>query len=160
MVLKLTDKKSDSNFKGYHLLLIVSNFKDYQLAHFINIVAKLNLKKYDDFLFTTNPEIPRYYSWFHYHDDKYLLKYYLLENQSNHNYLFSNLKKIDFLLFIKGSVSGNAINELEQKLREIRGVTAVLRHEVSVLKDIQIFLDEMELHELEYVTKPLKKISH
>jgi hypothetical protein len=46
---------------------------------------------------------------------------------------------------------------LEQKLRGVRGITAVLRHEVSVMKDVQVFLDEMELHELEYVTKPMKK---
>jgi hypothetical protein len=157
MVLRLKDKKSDLNFKGFHLLLIVSNFKDYQLAHFINIVAGLNFKKYDDFLFATNPENPRYYSWFHYNDEKYNVKYYLLENISNHTYLFSNLKKIDFLLFVKGSVPGSLISGLEQKLRGVRGITAVLRHEVSVLKDVQVFLDEMELHELEYVTKPMKK---
>ncbi len=156
MVLRLKDKNSDFDFKGYHLFLIVSNFKDYQLAHFINVVAELNFKKYDDFPFATNTENLRYYSWFHYHDKKYHVKYYLLENVSNHKYLFSSLKKIDFLLLVKGSVTGETINGLEKKLRGIRGVTAVLRHEISVLKDVRIFLDEMELHELQYVTKPSK----
>ena len=151
MIHKLNNKESD--FKGYNLFLIVSNLRDYQLAHFINLSAHLDLKKYEDMPFATNNNKVRYYSWFHYNNRYNNVKYYLLENVNDHNYLFSNLKKIDFLLFINGAVNEKSVAVLEQNLRKIRGITAVFRHEISVLKNIQMFLDEMELHELENVIK-------
>ena len=88
------------------------------------------------------------------------MRYYLIENENNGKYLFSGLKKIDFLLFIKKGVPEQCVNDLAQKLRQVRGFKAVFKYEVNILKNIQSFFDVMELHELEYVTLPNRRGGH
>ncbi len=158
MVYILKNKPQD--FSNFRLLLIVSNLKDYQLAHFLSIGAKLFLKKYEDFVFATNTDNQHNFSWFHYIDIKTDTKYYLVENKSKNGYLFSNLKKIDYLLFIKNAISDVNVNILKQKLNKIRGINAIFGYEINVLKNVQLFFDEMELHELEYVIKPKKELTY
>ncbi len=158
MVLKLENSVSDGN--SFRLLLIASSLKDYQLAYFINVVAGLNLKKYKDLPVTTNPKQPHYHSWFQSVNEEDSMRYYLIENESNGKFLFPGLKKIDFLLFIKKGVSEQSVNDLAQKLRQIRGFKAVFKYEVNMLKSIRPFFDKMELHELVHVILPMKEPSY
>ena len=152
MAYKLKDKTPE--LTGFRLLVIVSNLKDYQLAHFINLGAGLHFKKFEDFPYATKSEECRYYSWYHYLNKEDRVRYYLIENKSEKGFLFRSLKKIDFLLFIKDSVTEETVKILEQKLNQIRGISIAFSYEISVLKEIQVFFDAMELHELDYVIKP------
>ncbi len=155
LVLKLENSVSDGN--SFRLLLIASSLRDYQLAYFINLVAGLNLKKYQDLPVTTDPKQPHHHSWFQSVNEEDSLRYYLIENESNGKYLFPGLKKIDFLLFIKKGVSEQGVNDLAQKLRQVRGFKAVFKYEVSMLIGIGRFFDKMELHELVHVILPMKE---
>ncbi len=154
MTIKLSNRESE--FKNYKLLLLVTHLHDYQVAHFLNLAAGLHFKKYSDFPFATNTNNIRYYSWFHYHMEGDYGRYYLIENGKRGNWLFSDLKNIDFLLFIKGAVPEKNFSDLKASIRNIKGILAVLPHDVSHLQGAQAFFDEMELHELEHVIKPKK----
>ena len=156
MTIKLSNRESE--FKNYKLLLLVTHLQDYQVAHFLELAAGLHFKKYSDFPFATNGNNIRYYSWFHYHKEGDYGRYYLIENGKRGNWLFPQLKNIDFLLFIKGSIPERTFDNLKNSIKGIRGVSAVMTHNINGLHGVQTFFDEMELHELEYVIKPDKPL--
>ncbi len=155
MTIKISNRAGE--FKDYKLLLLVSHFNDYEMAHFLELATGLHFKKYADFPFATGNKEPYEFSWYHYSKEDDFARYYLLYNGSRGKYLFPELKNIDFLLFVKGAVPQYVFNRLKESIRNIRGVTAVFTHDVGRLSDVQLFFDEMEIHELEYVIKPVKE---
>jgi len=153
--LKLTEEKNIP--QGFQLLLIVSSLNDYRLTFFINSKVGLRLKKLDDIPFVTKKESKTFFPWFFYKNEITDTKYYLIANKYKTTWLFSSLKKIDYLFFIKNPVSTEKVNELTTVIRKIGGIVTVMNYDLNNLKEIEAFLDELEMQELEQVILPAKK---
>ena len=136
---------------SYIMLGIVTTNTDYQLAHFINKAIDVNFSKYNDFEFNTCGRPSCFYSWYFCRCDELKIKAYLIENRHPEKKLISKHKQFDFFMILENSDAFDNINQLTTRLREIRNVTAVLSIKLSDIKNINLLLEENEMHELNYV---------
>ncbi len=139
--------------EGFHLLSLVSSFADYRISFFINNHLGLMLKKYADFV--PEPGQPPF-SWFYFYDGDLLLYYYLFSNKSQGKNLIPELKQFDYLLFIKGSLPGDLFDKKTASLRATEGVQAVFRPDIMKIKNTDLLLEALELHELNEVIIPAR----
>lgn len=140
-------------FEDYHLLGLVSNLKDYMLTFFINNLLELDLKKYGDF--KPEPEKDIAFSWYCHWRKGELVSYYLVGNHHAKGKLVPAQKHLDFFLLIKNG-SEQKVSEIIGKLRTIEKVTAVFQLDMAKVKDMNIILEVLEMHELDQVIRPKK----
>lgn len=140
--------------EGFHLLSIVSSFADYKIGFFINSNLGILLKKYADFVRETD-KTP--FSWFYFYDANLHIYYYLFANKSLGKNLIPELKQFDYLMFVKGRLPNNFYNEKTAKLRGTQGIQAVFQQDIMKIKDTDILLEAMELHELNEVIIPARE---
>jgi hypothetical protein len=139
--------------EGFHLLSMVSSFADYRISFFINNNLGIMLKKYADFV----PEPDKTpFSWFYFYDTDLHIYYYLFANKSQGRNLIPELKQFDYLLFIKGSLPEDLYNEKAAKLRATQGIQAVFRQDIMKIKNTDLLLEVLELHELNEVIIPAR----
>ena len=137
--------------EGFYLLSLVSNLADYRISFFINSNLGIVLKKYGDFI--SEPDKSPY-SWFYFYDADLHIYYYLFANKSQGRNLIPELKRFDYLLFIKGSFPENFFNDKTVKLRTIADIQAVFQQDVLKIKNTDLLLEALELHELKEVIIP------
>lgn len=140
-------------FENYHLLGLVSNLKDYTLTFFINNLLELDLKKYDDL--KPEPFGEHAYSWYCHWRKEEIVSYYLVGNHHLKGKLVPAQKNFDFFILIKNGDDQKA-KGIATKLRTIDKVTGVFKLDMTKIKDMNIILEVLELHELEQVIKPEK----
>jgi len=140
-------------FEDYHLLGLVSNLKDYSLTFFINNLLELDLKKFGDL--KPEPEGKQAYSWYCHWRKGEPVSYYLIGNHHANGKLIPAQKHLDFFFLIKNG-SEKRMSEIVGKLRAIDKVTAVFQLDMAKIKDMNIILEVLEMHELEQVIKPKK----
>lgn len=140
--------------EGFYLLSIVSSFADYRISFFINSNLGILLKKYADFVQET-AKIP--FSWFYYYDSDSHIYYYLFANKSQGKNLVPELKHFDYLFLIKGRLPDDFYNEKTAKLRVTQGIQAVFQQDMMKIKNTDILLEAMELHELNEVIIPARE---
>lgn len=140
-------------FEDYHLLSIVSQLKDYQLAYFINEAIQVDLKKYQDLVVNGREGL---YSWYYFSEGEDLPNYYLICNNHPKGKIIPTHKGIDYYLLIKEAFDDKRVEEIATNLRLVNGVLGVFNTEMSSLKDFDSFLESLELHELEEVIRAAK----
>lgn len=140
-------------FEDYHLLGLVSNLKDYTLTFFINNLLDIDLKKYDDL--KPEQDENRAYSWYCHWRKEDLVSYYLVGNHHTKGKLIPAQKSLDFFLLIKYGSEQRA-KAITGKLRTIDNVTGAFQLDMAKIKDMNIILEVLELHELEQVLRPNK----
>lgn len=140
-------------FEDYHLLGLVSNLKDYTLTFFINNLLELDLKKFDDL--KPNPEKNIAFSWYCHWRKGELVSYYLIGNHHAKGKLVPAQKNLDFFVLIKNG-NEQKTQEIIGKLRKIDKVTGVFQLDMAKIKDMNIILEVLEMHELEQVIRPKK----
>lgn len=139
--------------EGFQMLSIVSSFADYRISFFINNNLDITLKKYADFIYEPD-KTP--FSWFYFYDSDRHLYYYLFANKSQAKNLIPELKQFDYLLFIKGILPENFYNEKTIKLRGTQGIQAVFQQNIMKIKNTDLLLEALELHELNEVIIPAR----
>jgi len=142
-------------FEGYSLLALVTPLKDYRLAYFININDALNfqLKKYDDLRISGKESA---FSWYYYSQGSNYLRCMLISNMEEKGRLIPG-QRIDFILLIKNIVDDEQLMEILSKLRKIPGVSATFEIDMSSIRNMDVLLEAIEMHELDQVIKPLIK---
>lgn len=139
--------------EGFHLMGIASNLSDYRLCHFINDRWNIGLKKYGDFAVESAEEG---FSWYFYYDDNWQIYYYLIANRNENGFLKKEWKQFDYLLLIKGSISSEFLNEKISQLRRVPQVIGVFQQELQKVKNMDVFLEALEMHELHEIIIPSK----
>lgn len=139
-------------FENYQMYGLVSSMKDYRLAFFINNELGLDLKKYEDF-----QPMPQggSYSWFCHRHTGELTSYYLFGNHHEKEKLIPIQKSLDYFFLIKAGNNKKA-EELISKLRTIVNINGVFLLEMNKIKDMNTYIEVLELHELEHVILPQK----
>ncbi|MBN2616253.1 MAG: IPExxxVDY family protein [Bacteroidales bacterium] len=139
--------------EGFHLLGIASNLSDYRLCHFINERWSIGLKKYGDF--AVEP-VEEGFSWYFYYDDHWKTYYYLMANRNAGGFLKKEWKQFDYLLILKGSIDSDLFGERIRQLRQIPQVIGVFQQDLQKTKNMDVFLEALEMHELHEIIIPSK----
>jgi len=138
----------------YQVVCICSTLQDYRLSWHLNRLFDINLEKFDDFkYFSTKSKQEILSSLFLFYDNANDLHYHLISNRNAGQYLLPELKQVDYLLFLKGCFEKN---QLEQNIRNISNIPNVIMaytEEFSKIKDINILLAELEVHNLKFYIK-------
>jgi len=149
-------KKLSNNidyFEDYNLLAIVSHLKDYTLCYHINTNLKLDLIKYEDLDFPIPPDEENSFSWYYFEDSISRTTYYLIGNKGDLGNLRPSHKTVDYFLLIKNPVDNELVKSIIVNLRKVPNITAVLDLNMHQAKDMDLLLETIELHELEYVKR-------
>lgn len=145
--------KVDLNlFEGVKLIGLVTSLKDYRLAFNINSALNLNLSRYKDFQLEGKEG---QYSWYYFSQGG---NYHSITLINNNNYQGKLIiePKIDFLLMIKNVFIESLVHEILIKLRKIDGLNMALELQISKIKNADILLEALEMHELREVLRPKK----
>jgi hypothetical protein len=134
-------------FDEYHMLAIVSHLKDYRLAYHINQALGSHLKKFDDLVISNGGE--QSYTWYCCHEKENHMRVYLIGNSDKGARLIPSRKEIDFFLLIKNAINTEKMNDILKKIRSISDVIGVFKQEMASIKDMDVLLEVIELHELE-----------
>jgi len=134
-------------FDEYHMVAIVSHMKDYRLAYHINQKTGSHLKKFDDLAVVNGGE--HNYTWYCCHEKENHMRLYLIGNSDKGGKLIPSRKEIDFFLLIKNAINTEKVNNMLKEIRSIRDVVGVFNQEMELIKDMDVLLEVIELHELE-----------
>ena len=148
MVKKLT---LDINlFEGIEMLGLVTHFKDYRLAYYINDAMGIQLKKHADFqLAGKNGQ----YSWYYFTEGGNYHNITMIGNNHQADKLITDYKA-DYLFLIKNIFDEDQIAEFISKLRKIADLSLVFQMQLAKVKNIDILLEALEMHELKQVIRP------
>jgi hypothetical protein len=141
-------------FEDYAMLSLASQLKDYRLAYFINESLQLDLIKYDDFSMNTANSA---FSWYFYNEGENGASFYLIGNRNSEGQLLIPQKGIDYLLLTKELFDEDRLQEMIAALRKINGLQGVFLTNMSSIKNLDLMIEFLELHELEKVIKPGKE---
>ncbi|MBN2638087.1 MAG: IPExxxVDY family protein [Bacteroidales bacterium] len=137
----------------FNLLGIVGHLADYRLSHFINELWETGLRKYENFAIDQDENG---FSWYFYFDDNLQVYYYLMANRAETGFLKKELKQFDYLLLIKGTIPEDLLTERINKLRNVQQIVGVFRQDIQKTKNMGVFLEALELHELHEIIIPSK----
>ncbi len=148
MVKKLT---LDINlFEGIEMLGLVTHFKDYRLAYYINDAMGIQLKRYADFqLAGKNGQ----YSWYYFTEGGNYHNITMIGNNHQAGKLITDYKA-DYLFLIKNIFDEDQVAEFISKLRKIVDLSLVFQMQLAKVKNIDILLEALEMHELKQVIRP------
>ena len=134
-------------FEGYHLLAIVTHLKDYRLAFFLNRETGSRFAKYEDLC--VGDDKKDCYSLYRFHRKEDHITFYLISNANEARKLIPSKKEIDYFLLIKDAVGNGIAGEMTGQIRNIKNVMAVFKMDMSTVKDMELLLEMIELHEVE-----------
>lgn len=134
-------------FDEYDMLAIVSHLKEYRLAFYINQKLGSHLKKFDDFAMINGNE--HNYTWYCCHERENHMTVYLISNSSRGAKLIPSRKEIDYFLLVKNAISIGKVDEMAKEVRSIKDVVGVFKQDMTSIKDMDVLLEMIELHELE-----------
>jgi len=141
-------------FEDCQLLGLVSQLKDYRLVFFINNQMGFNLKKYSNLEFYDGSDNTKSASWYYYYNEQLSAKIYLIANSTNEGKLIPSKKEIDYFLLFKEFQSVEYAESILPKLRSVSNVLAVFKLDLNSIKEADILLEQVELHEIEQILKP------
>jgi len=145
--------KNIDSFEDYKLLAIVSHLKDYTLCYHINQNLRLDLVKYEDIDIAHNKVDENGFSWYYYKDSISGTTYYLVGNKNGNRNLIASQKTVDYFLLFKDLISDKVIIDFVKILRGISNISAIFDIQMLQIKDMDLLLESIELHELQFVTR-------
>lgn len=151
--------KNIDYFEDYQLLAIVSHLKDYTLCYHINLDLGIDLIKYEDMVFALPTVEENSFSWYYYVDSLNRTVYYLIGNKAENGVLMPSQKTVDYFLLIKNPIDNELIKTIAGRLRRIQNIIAIFNFNMQQFKDMDLLLETIELHELEYIKKNSAKDS-
>ena len=145
----------DSDYDNdFTILGIASHLHDYRLIWSLNEKMHLHLIKMDDLkIFQDKKNEFNKFSMFYYEDVNTFKNYYFISNTGENGLLFPELKQINYLMFLKGNISSEMKKELIQNISSIVNVLTIYPISLSLIKNIDNFLLDIELHMLEVTKK-------
>ncbi len=110
-----------------------------------------DLIKYDDLKIVSDVSDESNFSWYYFNDEISRTSYYLLGNKCENGNLLKSHKTVDYFLLIKNSVGDEQLKFILNSLRKIPKVMAVFKIDKGNLKNLDMLLEMIELHELDVV---------
>ncbi len=141
-------------FDEYDLLAVVSHLKDYRMAYCINQKTGVHLKKFDDLAVGDGKE--NKYSWYCCYEKEDHTTLYLISNANSMRRLIPSKKEIDYFFLIKNAVNKEKTEEFVRQVRSIENVVGVFRMDMTAIKDMDVLLEIIELHEMEQMKNKTK----
>lgn len=120
---------------------ILSQELDYKLALALNRKLHINLSSFSPIFLDHSSSNEVFFSRFHYSNNDHNLSYDLVSNRCGNVFLIKKLKNVDFLFLINNFEDNLEINEVIDKIKEIKSVIAVFNPDVNLIKDknLQLF---------------------
>lgn len=132
----------------YQIVGISSHLRAYKLIYFLNNVLNYRFKRAND-LAVNQSDTSISYSTFIYIDRDSRTEYCLIANHHPEQKLIPSLRQIDFFLLIKSMQENNAVNEIINKIRAIPRILTAYKIDENSFRDIDILLNDVEMHMLE-----------
>jgi hypothetical protein len=141
-------------FEDYAMLSLVSQLKDYRLAYFINETLDLDLVKYDDFSSESGSDA---FPWFFYNEGENGASFYLIGNRNREGQQMILQKGIDYFLLTRELFDEERLQQMIISLRQTEGIQGVFLVNMNTIKNLDLMIENLELHELEKVTRLQKE---
>lgn len=143
--------KIDIDFSQDNFLIAIScHQKDYWIAYRLNESLKLNLKRMKDLpVFQAKLDKLVEYPLFSFEDADTCVGYYLVSNHNPESKLFSSQRATDYFLLANGTVSVADKKVLVDQIKRIPKVLTAFHLDLSLIKNIDSFLSDLELFMLE-----------
>ena len=141
-------------FEDYHLFSIATQMKDYKLAFHINQALNIELKKYSDLKISDKSGT---YPWFHFSAGGNYPTYYLIGNNHPDGKINRSQRGIDYYLLIKELMDEELLTQYAGALRQIPGILGVFITDMHSVKNLELMIESVELHEMDAIVKPAKR---
>jgi hypothetical protein len=119
---------------------------DYRLLYFASKTLGFAFNKLEDLPLYGKKDKLGDFSFYHFSDKEKHLNFYLFSNKSQGQIAVSAYRNFDYFLLIDDVISTDFQRELLHKLRSIPILQAAMNIPSSTIKDLDILLEDLELH--------------
>lgn len=134
----------DSNLS---LIGISCHLKSYRLSFSMNKALKFAFRRIDDFEIPGNPGNQGLNYPFLIYDNTDLKNHFcLISNHHPSRKLVPALRQVDYFLMANNPLESNTIASILTRIRNINQVVAAYEIDANGTKDLDVLLEEMELH--------------
>lgn len=144
MAKKLSVSKSVDHQHSIIGLSCLAN--DYRLLYFANKTLGFAFNKLEDLPLYGKKDKLGDFSFYHYADEDKQRNYYLFSNKNQGQIAVSAYRNFDYFLLIDDRIDVAFQRELLNKLRTIPILNAAMSIPASSLKDLDLLLEDIELH--------------
>lgn len=155
MAKKLSISKSE---RPQHSIIGISCLaNDYRLLYFASKLLGFSFYKLDDLPLYGKKNKLGDFSFYHFSDEEKHLDFYLFSNKNQGQIAVSEYRNFDYFLLIDDKIEPALQRELLNKLRSIPVLQAAMSVPSNSLKDLDLLLEDLELH-LNEIKKRTKKM--
>ena len=144
MAKKLSISKSVDHQHSIIGLSCLAN--DYRLLYFTSKTLGFSFNKLEDLPLYGKKDKLGDFSFYHFADEEKHLNYYLFSNKNQGQIAVSAFRNFDYFLLIDDVIDAVFQRELLNKLRAIPILQAAMSIPASTIKDLDILLEDIELH--------------
>ena len=138
----------------YGIIGISCHLKDYRLMYFLNQQLNFGFRKIEDFNFIDlKSDMVCRHSIFSYDYEENKVSFYVVANRSKGGYVLPEQKQLDYLLIIQGVIDEEKTQSLVKHIKEIPSVLAVFQLNLAKSRNIQKFLNDFELFQIDLQKK-------
>lgn len=116
-----------------HLYSIASSESDIRICYILNQILGIDLSLAEDIVIQNKNLVLSFRNYF-YESDHGTEKYYLIINRSDGNFLFPELKKIDYIFLTIADTMSSDIEASIQKIKSHAGISAFIPIESGRIK--------------------------
>lgn len=129
------------------LIGISCHLKSYRISFSMNKALNFNFQRIDDFEIPGYPENEMLYFPFLTYDDNDMKNHFcLVSNHHPQGKLIPALRQVDYFLMARNPLDDSTRTTLVSKIRKISQVVAAYEIDPMGTKDMNLLLEEMELH--------------
>jgi len=141
---KLNVTSADS--KKVLLIGIASLATDYRLLYFIDNLLGFSFIKRNDLPLYGKKDKLGDFSFYEYLCTEKHLHYFLIANKSENQIAIPAYRNFDYFLLIEGSLTADAFQNMLRRLRSVALIQAAMNIPTSSVKDLDLLLEDLELH--------------
>lgn len=133
---------------------------DYRLLYFASKTLGLSFNKLDDIPLYDKKGKVGDFSFYHFLDDDKHLNYYLFSNKKQGQIAISDYRNFDYFLLIDEKITAGFQNKILSSLRSIPILQAAMAIPIASLKDMDILMEDIELHLIEIKKAKKEKLGY
>jgi len=137
---------SKSNNQQHSIIGLSCLANDYRLLFFVSNQLGISFNKLPDLPFYGKKDKLGEFSFYHFLDDEKHLNYYFFSNKKDGQIAIPAYKNFDYFLLIGEKKDVKLQRDLLSKLRSIPVLQAAMDIPLSSLKDLDLLLEDIELH--------------
>jgi hypothetical protein len=139
----------------FQAIAISSHLRDFRLCWNLNNILQADFKKFQDMPFASKKSPLEKYSFYYFYNPDQRCFYYLLSNKKNNSLILEKIPQADYILLIRGHFRSNEIPQFIQNLKKTTNIlTAFLIDINKVAKEMNLFLNDLELHTISVLKEP------